>query len=428
MSIRLGNGRSQTSPTRTSGSTSGNWRLAAVLALVALPSTVVHAVTATSLNSFEGIEEPLVRYTSATGAFAHDDLVNITDQGGGMFRMRLRYRSDEWDGDRDTHNTDRQRAEVKGLGPHQKTGETFEYATSWRTSPGLRAASRFCHVFQLKSTNGDSGAPLVTISIDEGRANTSVRVWSGKAKTATTVREFPWTPGEWTTVRLRIKTSRSVEGADDGEVLASVNGDAFQGARGIAVFRTGANDYRPKWGFYRGAKPGLTLDDDYVEHKDVSAEKVGAAAALSKQVVANVAVAVERAGTDPAAALAMAEKLSLADGRWEAMAAAFSRWTDRDADAALRWAAKHGPSAELDSLLWYFATDTTLRYVVREKALAGAALIGEPELRARAVEHVVLIWARREPAAAMQWVEACAALTAEQKAAIVGKIHAARKS
>ena len=420
---------------------------ACATALCALLAPAALATTATGLASFEGIEEPLVRYAPATGAFRPDDFTNITDRGEGVLRMTLRYRSDEWDGDRDTQNKDRQRAEVKGLGPHQKHGENFEYAFTWRSSPGFRGASRFCHIFQLKSTNGDSGAPLVTVSIEEGQQRGTVRLWSGPARQPVTVREFTWKPEAWQAVRLRIRTSPEA----DGEVLASVDGDEFQGLRGVAVHRPGASDYRPKWGLYRGTKPELPLGDDYIEHKDVSARKGGeppvpndletaarrhapnspaeALAWLEAQPVspsratAIATLGCEWAGRDPAAALAFAEKLSPSDGRAETMQRAFNRWTDRDAAAVLRWVEARAPRADLDDLLWYFATDSTLRYVARDQSLAGAVLIADATLRGQAVEHITLIWARREPAEAARYVEACPRLTSEQKAAIIGKIR-----
>src|ERR1039457_2522604 len=91
------------------------------------------AATATNLAGFEGIEEPEVKYLVAGKSFVPDSFVNITDTGSNTVRMTLRYHADDWwDGDRDRHDTSRQRAEVKGIGPHQKTGELFEYATTWR--------------------------------------------------------------------------------------------------------------------------------------------------------------------------------------------------------------------------------------------------------------------------------------------------------
>lgn len=202
-----------------------------------------HAVVATALSSFEGIEEPSVKYFPATGQFQPDSFVNITDEGGGVFRMFLRYGSDWWDGDRDTTNRDRQRAEVKGLGPHQFNGDTFEYATTWRSNPEFKGTGRFCHIFQLKAINGDDGAPLVTLSLSKDLV-AGVHYWPGHEKGSQAARQFSWKPGVWQTVRIRIKTSQG----NDGEVLVSVDGDAFQGKTGIAVYRPDATEYRAEMG------------------------------------------------------------------------------------------------------------------------------------------------------------------------------------
>ncbi len=217
------------------------------------------------LKSFEGIEEPTMKYVVADGKAEHDDFVNITDQGDGIVRMTLRYRGDWWDGDQATMRKDRQRAEVKGLGPHQKDGETFEYGTTFRTDPDFKGYGRFCHVFQLKAVNGDKGAPLVVLSLS-GKNTAQVRYVSGH-RGFTVAREFTFEPGQWETVKIRVKTTTG----GDGELTASVNGDAFQGKTGLAMFRPQADEYRPKWGFYRGTVKGM--QDDWVEHKDATARK-----------------------------------------------------------------------------------------------------------------------------------------------------------
>src|SRR5690348_9050847 len=96
-------------------------------ALAALAPTLALADTATSLSSFGGIEEPETIFHPDTNSFASDSFINITDQGGGRVRMFLRFRAgDWWDGDRTTTSDDRQRAEVKVLGPRQTNGQTFE--------------------------------------------------------------------------------------------------------------------------------------------------------------------------------------------------------------------------------------------------------------------------------------------------------------
>lgn len=228
------------------------------------------ALTATNLAGFEGIEEPVVRYVVAQKQFVPDDFTNITDRGDGTVRMTLRYHDDWWDGDRDRYDITRQRAEVKGIGPHQRTGELYEYATTWRTSTNFLGSGRFCHVFQLKAVDGDNDAPLVTISILAGTSNACVHYCSGNARGFTNVRKFHWSPGVWQNVRIRVKTST----VNDGEILVSVNGDDFQGLKNVSVFRPEATEYRPKWGLYRGIGRGLPPGESYVEHQNPSAQKM----------------------------------------------------------------------------------------------------------------------------------------------------------
>src|SRR5262245_29136826 len=98
-------------------------RLISVLGALALAalSTAAFATTATSFSSFQGKEEPTVRYNPATGAFTNDSYDNMTSPSSGSFKFYLRWSSTGWDGDRATTSTDRQRAEVRGLGTNQKT-------------------------------------------------------------------------------------------------------------------------------------------------------------------------------------------------------------------------------------------------------------------------------------------------------------------
>lgn len=241
--------------------------------LVSLLPSAAFAVTADNLQNFEGQEPPKIKYIVASDQIVPnpDWRENITDMGNHTVRMLLHYRAGVgWDGDQSTQRKDRQRAEIKGLGPHQKPGDTFDYQTTWRTDPNFVGGDRFCHVFQLKATNGSDGPPLVTMSILPGKSDCCVHYWSGEAKGFSMVRQFHWKPGQWETVRIRIKTSNS----SDGLIQVSVNGDAFQGVSGVAVYRPDATDYRPKWGLYRGVNSAMPFGDDWVEHRDVSAMQV----------------------------------------------------------------------------------------------------------------------------------------------------------
>jgi hypothetical protein len=417
-----------------------------VLLAVALLPSVARGTTATGLSSFEAIEEPSVRFFPATGRFEPDTFVNITEVGGGAVRMLERYNAAWWDSDRDTQNKDRQRAEVKGLGPHQINGDTFEYSTTWRLNPGFRGTAGFCHLFQLKAINGDDGAPLVTLLIHGDTAT----VEANPAGPKIIAREFPWKPDTWQMVRIRIKTSPRA----DGELMVSVDGDAFQGRTGIELSRPDATEYRPKWGLYRRAAVHAPMGDDYVEHKNLTAQKVGAPeianAALENEArqlaktssplkalawlqsqpaspgrdYALGSLAARWAETDSPAAMAWAEAQPRGAVRLDAIERVFTRWADRDVTAAAKWLHAHAPAPALDELLWLFTTDTTYRYVNRPVALDALPLIADPMLRAAAFDHVVLIWARQNPADAARFLTASPALTAAQKEPILNKISA----
>jgi hypothetical protein len=229
------------------------------------------AIAATSLLSFEGIEEPTVLYHPSTATFTDDSYVNIVDEGGGMFRYTLRYRPDldYWDGDRATTNTDRQRAEVKGLGPHQQTNQTFEYSYDWRTDSNFVGTSTFCHIFQLKATDGDNAPPLVTLSL--GTNNTGkLELWSGTAAGPSSARTFAYADNVWEHADIVIHTATD----NTGFVEASINGDAFKGLFNLPVYRPDATDYRPKWGFYRGINSNIYDGDNYVEDRNVTAAQI----------------------------------------------------------------------------------------------------------------------------------------------------------
>jgi hypothetical protein len=242
--------------------------LAGMLALGALNPTVF-ATSATGIGSFEGEEEPTVIYDVSDGGTRSDSYDNMVSASNGM-KATLRFRrNDWWDGDRSTSSTDRGRAEVKGLGAHQKSNETFEYRTRWRTSSGFKASGKFCHIFQLKATNGDwTGAPLVVSSLHSTTSQT-VRYNSGTAENFATARSFGFSVNSFQDLKIRVKTASS-----GGYVTASVNGDSFSGATSKNMTRSGASDYRPKWGLYRGFAANDDVNDASIEHTNVQSNKI----------------------------------------------------------------------------------------------------------------------------------------------------------
>ena len=262
-------------------------------------------IIASGLSSFN-LEEPTVLYlpyaTDPNNPFTTGDTYpNIIDEGGGMIRSTLRYyhdpsdlSNDWWDGDRNgadptagSSDINRQRAEVKNLGGtsyRQLTGETYEYSYDFRTNPDFVATGHFCHIFQLKATDetgvGSSGIPLVTLSLrlNNGVTRGELQYNSGTSGTA---RTFSFTPGEWVHAVIRITTSTSAEST--GVVMASINGDAFQGVSGLPIFRTGATTYYNKWGFYRGigVSYGVPFGDSWIEDRTVTLLKGATTSILS---------------------------------------------------------------------------------------------------------------------------------------------------
>lgn len=251
--------------------------LTAAVCLSPFVASGASPVVVAGLSGFEGMEEPTVIYFPDTNTFQNDSYINMVDEGGGMIRSTLRNNYSTlgwWDGDRATTNTDRQRAEVKGITGlgHQKVDQTFEYSFDFRTDADFTATGHFCHVFQLKATDGNDGPPLVTVSLyKNGNAIQGRLLCNSDGSTSTgTPRTFTYTAGEWCHVVVRIATCASTESA--GAVLASINGDAFQGITNQSVYLSGSTDYRPKWGLYRGIglDYGVPVGDSWVEHRTVT--------------------------------------------------------------------------------------------------------------------------------------------------------------
>ena len=242
-----------------------------------LAPLAVRATTATTLSDFGGIEEPEVIYHPGTGTFTNDSYQNITNPSPGVFQVLLRYSTSQWDGDRTTSNTDRQRGEVKTLGPDQMKGDTYLYTTTWRTNPEFTGSGAFCHITQLKPVDGvegSSGAPLITTSIFAGTSSAAVRYASASFSPANVfspqiVRNITWSPNTWLAEQIKVKTTG--DGQTTGFVLVSLNGDSFQGVSNVEVCRPSSTEYYPKWGLYRGVSTTSGFfANDYVQHSNVT--------------------------------------------------------------------------------------------------------------------------------------------------------------
>ena len=179
------------------------------------------------------------------------EIVNITDQGNGLFQFLLRHRGDWYDGDRDGKNNaegkTKSRAELaglKGAGVEraQAYGETWEYGTSVCFAKDFVPSRGWCDIFQifpvawinLTGLDGDEiiGGLYYTASDDD-------------FSQAGPVRTFRIKRGEWLTFSVRAKVHET-----DGELLLSINGDAYQGKRNFRLYSSKRPDFDGKWGLY----------------------------------------------------------------------------------------------------------------------------------------------------------------------------------
>jgi hypothetical protein len=243
--------------------------LPCVCLLMSLVAPMSFATTATSYSSFGGVEEPTVIYHPSSDSFTDDSYDNMTSPSSGVFHMELRFSSSSWDGDRATTSTDRQRAEVRQLSTRQKNGETYEYASTWKTSTGFKRGGHFTHVTQVKAADGDNAAPLVVVTI---LSNTSfaLQKCSGSDGGLSSVATNGFSAGSSYATKVRLKTSTS----SSGSLQFSINGGSLKGKTGIEMYRPSATAYHPKWGLYRGVDRNDSISTTWIEHKSVSSNKL----------------------------------------------------------------------------------------------------------------------------------------------------------
>jgi len=226
------------------------------------------AFTMHKLSDFSRIQEPRVEGSGGR------DIQNVSDMGGGVVRFRLRIGKTWWDGDgaggAKGGRSDRQRAECRSLGGPgaalQRPGEIWEYGTTFRTStPFVTWNGALTMIMQLMppSELADKSVqllPVVACQLTSDRTGQFLLLDARKGMR--TVRTFSFVPGEWTTLRYRVKVD-----ATRGSAMVSVNDDAFQGLQDVPASRGASKGYDAKFGFYRHFSSPKKVCDDYVEHK-----------------------------------------------------------------------------------------------------------------------------------------------------------------
>jgi hypothetical protein len=120
----------------------------------------------------------------------------------------------------------------------------------------------------LKGVDGDNGSPLVVNSILSS-SSAALRYCSNGQSGFTVARSYSFTVGSFMRSTIRIKPSTGTGGI----VQLGINGGSLSGKSGIALYRSGSTQYRPKWGSYRGVSSSSPYGNDTVEQKGVMATK-----------------------------------------------------------------------------------------------------------------------------------------------------------
>jgi hypothetical protein len=174
------------------------------------------------------------------------------------------------DTDRQT-NFDRSRMEIK-VSPSKgaqdplkaRKGQTFTYSWRFRMNSQMGFSSRFTHMFQLKSSGGDDGAPLITITgRKSGSADKLEVIHTGPpslGRLATS--SLAGLKGVWLSVELRATFD------DDGAISMTIkkpDGTAVISfnRQHVDLWRDG-DHIRPKWGIYRGKSDQLRAVEEDV--------------------------------------------------------------------------------------------------------------------------------------------------------------------
>lgn len=186
--------------------------------------------------------------------------------------------------------TDRQRLEIKTEGhgtkatPYQDyivghLGETVTHRWRFQLPSGFQPSNSFTHIHQIKAYDGDSGAPLITLTPRFGHPNTmqllliTSTIANPPAQTIT-LTTAPLDPfiGQWVEAYEKITYNHTTEeGAtnpgrysivinrisDNSTVFSYSNDD-------IDMWRVGTTTVRPKWGVYRSLANAQQLRDEQV--------------------------------------------------------------------------------------------------------------------------------------------------------------------
>jgi hypothetical protein len=166
-------------------------------------------------------------------------------------------------------NFDRQRLEIKtdGSSPAYVRGflnDSVQYRWKFKLPDGFQPSPNFTHIHQIKAGDGDSGAPIITLTPRAGSPNLLQIIATDSNGNGSTLFQTDLTPfvGVWLEAFEQVTYSHAgkysvvIKTLNGGTTLLSYSND------NIDMWRTGTTFCRPKWGIYRSLNSQSFLRDE----------------------------------------------------------------------------------------------------------------------------------------------------------------------
>src|SRR5581483_5664786 len=170
---------------------------------------------------------------------------------------------------------DRQRLEIKTEGNSSTPdyvkgflGDSVTFRWDFKLATGFQPSTAFTHIHQIKAFDGDSGAPIITLTPRKANPNRLELILVDSNGKTTRLASTPLAPlvGQWVEAYEKITYSHSgtysivLKSVSDGTVLFS-----YQNT-GLDLWRAGTTVVRPKWGIYRSLNDSIDLRDEQVRY------------------------------------------------------------------------------------------------------------------------------------------------------------------
>ena len=226
-------------------------------------------------------------------------------------------------------NFDRQRLDIKtdGGSPAYVKGfldDSVSYRWKFKLPAGFQPSPNFTHIHQIKAGDGDSGAPIITLTPRAGTPNLLQIIATDSQGRGTTFFQTELAPfvDVWLEAFEQITYSHAgkysvvIKTLEGGETLLSYSND------NIDMWRIGTTFSRPKWGIYRSLNSQSYLRDEQLlfdrfciaKGSDVCPSEVRTADALTFAPIADSLVDGSHSGKNFGVVPVLATNASPQDG------------------------------------------------------------------------------------------------------------------